>query len=66
MADRVFDEDCERGAGGWLESLAGRLLDERERWGLWLPVGLGFGIALYFSLPDEPPVWLGAMVVAAA
>jgi competence protein ComEC len=26
---------------------------------LWAPVLLGFGIALYFSLPLEPPVWLG-------
>lgn len=29
------------------------------RWGLWLPVGLGCGIALYFSLPQEPPLWWG-------
>jgi competence protein ComEC len=27
---------------------------ERERWPLWLPVGLGLGIALYFALPVEP------------
>ncbi len=36
-----------------------RLLEERERWFLWLPVGVGLGIALYFGLPREPPVWLG-------
>ena len=35
------------------------LLAERERWLLWLPVGLGAGIALYFALPREPPLWLG-------
>ena len=40
--------------------LAGALLAERERWVLWLPVGIGAGIAVYFALPVEPPVWLGA------
>lgn len=40
--------------------LAGNLLAERERWFLWLPIGLGAGIAVYFALPVEPPVWLGA------
>jgi len=40
--------------------LAANLLAERERWLLWLPVGLGAGIAVYFGLPVEPPVWLGA------
>ena len=40
--------------------LAGNLLAERERWFLWLPVGLGTGVAMYFALPIEPPVWLGA------
>jgi len=29
-------------------------LAERERWALWLPVGLGAGIAIYFALPFEP------------
>src|SRR5919106_438847 len=40
--------------------LAGNLLAERERWLLWLPVGVGTGTAGYFALPVEPPVWLGA------
>lgn len=31
---------------------------ERDRWILWAPVALASGIALYFSLPAEPPVWL--------
>jgi competence protein ComEC len=43
-----------------LSWFAGNLLAERERWFLWLPVGLGAGIAGYFALPVEPPVWLGA------
>ncbi|MBI1328156.1 MAG: DUF4131 domain-containing protein, partial [Alphaproteobacteria bacterium] len=27
---------------------------QREQWILWLPVGIGLGSALYFSLPEEP------------
>ena len=41
-------------------SLLGRLLAERERWGLWLPVGFAAGIGLYFALPSEPWPWIGA------
>lgn len=33
---------------------------ERDRWPLWLPVLLGCGIAVYFSLPTEPPAVAGA------
>ncbi len=42
------------------------LAGERERWALWLPVCLGLGVALYFALAVEPPLWLGAAGVAAA
>src|SRR6185437_8078088 len=35
---------------------------EGERRVLWLPVCLGGGIALYFTLTVEPPLWLGAAV----
>jgi competence protein ComEC len=35
---------------------------ERHRWVLWLPVALGAGAALYFSLPQEPSL----LVVAGA
>jgi len=40
---------------------------ERDRWILWCPVGLGCGIALYFTLPQEPaPEWgVTALVLAA-
>ncbi|GAB6053990.1 ComEC/Rec2 family competence protein [Magnetospira thiophila] len=41
--------------GGSLEGF----FEERERWPLWLPVLLGVGIAVYFSLRHEPPWWLG-------
>lgn len=30
-------------------------LDQRDRWFLWLPVFMVFGIGLYFILPTEPP-----------
>ncbi|MGB1547644.1 MAG: DUF4131 domain-containing protein, partial [Alphaproteobacteria bacterium] len=41
------------------------LARERENWPLWLPVGFGFGIAVYFLLATEPPLWF-ALVVAGA
>jgi competence protein ComEC len=40
--------------------LAACFVAERDRWALWLPVGLAVGIGLYFALPDEPPGWAGA------
>lgn len=46
-------------------ALAVRLLAERERWLLWVPVGMGLGILLYFALPVEPPGWLGTAALAA-
>ena len=49
--------------GSWL---AAEFLAERERWALWLPVALGLGIGIYFSLPLEPPLWLGAALTAIA
>jgi competence protein ComEC len=49
-----------RAAGAWLAVwLSESVAAERERWSLWLPVGLGFGIAFYFLLPAEPPLWPG-------
>ncbi len=38
---------------------------ERGRWMLWLPVAMGFGIAVYFELPSEPALWLGPAIAAA-
>src|SRR5512132_4436167 len=37
---------------------------ERERWPLWMPVMVDLGIAVYFGLSEEPPPWLGPMLVA--
>jgi len=39
---------------------------ERERWPLWAPVLIGIGIAGYFTLGSEPPVWLGGLFVFVA
>ncbi len=40
---------------------------EQERWFLWLPVVFGLGIAVYFGLHEEPPLWpLLPAVLAAA
>ncbi|MEI9993336.1 MAG: ComEC/Rec2 family competence protein [Rhizomicrobium sp.] len=50
-------------------ALARAARDERERWPLWLPVGLGTGIGLYFALPVEPAAgWaiLAATIALAA
>ncbi len=46
-------------APGLLERLSSAVLDDAQRWPLWCPVGLAVGIALYFSLPFEPPPWAG-------
>jgi competence protein ComEC len=52
-----------RAAGRWLAS---QFLAERERWPLWLPVLLGTGIGVYFSLSVEPPPLFGAALLGLA
>lgn len=39
---------------------------EQEQWFLWVPVMVGIGIAGYFGLPAEPPLWAVALVLAVA
>ena len=64
-------------AGGWIARIrrpgpSGSLLDAIERWleaerdqlGLWVPVALGAGIALWLLLPDQTG-WLAATAVVA-
>ena len=36
---------------------------EQERWFLWIAVAFGAGVALYFALGVEPPLWT-LMIVA--
>jgi len=45
-------------------SMVGAMVGERERWPLWLPVFLGVGIGVYFSLSFEPPLWAGWLAAA--
>lgn len=47
----------------WLRNC---FLAERDRWGLWLPIAGGTGVALYFGLPVEPAPWLAAAAPVAA
>jgi len=51
---------------GWWDWLRQALIDERDRWILWLPVALGIGIACYFSLANEPPASAGPALVVVA
>ena len=46
------------------DALRRALFAERDRWFLWLPVFLGTGIGIYFSLTVEPPLWLGLVLAA--
>ena len=49
-----------RGAGRTRQRFAVELLlGERERWLQWAPVALALGVAGYFSLAVEPPIWVG-------
>lgn len=47
-----------------LRGLAARLVAERARWPVWLPVACGIGIAVYFALPAEPPNGVGLAFLA--
>ena len=62
MAPGTAAVDVARRAGGvietWLEA-------EREQLALWLPVGLGLGIAAWFTLPDAAG-WVAFLLAGAA
>jgi competence protein ComEC len=68
MDARASVPDGRRALASWLAGSLARFEDElekeRDRLALWLAVGLGFGILLYFALPAEPPLWLGFALVA--
>ncbi len=38
---------------------------QRDRWILWLPVGMIAGAALWLAAPSDPPWWLGPVLLAA-
>lgn len=48
---------------GWLERWQAA---EQGRFALWLPVFLGAGVLLYFTLRLEPPAWVGATIAVPA
>lgn len=48
------------GVRAWLVD---QIFAERDRWALWLPVGIGVGVSAYFALPIEPAGWLGAALL---
>ncbi|HEU0219139.1 MAG TPA: hypothetical protein VFQ90_20955, partial [Stellaceae bacterium] len=52
-------EATESAFGRAFRRLSAAFAAEHERHILWLPVFFGIGIALYFTLTVEPPVWLG-------
>lgn len=39
---------------------------EHQQWILWTPVGIGVGIGIYFQLYNEPPLWLGSVLLLLA
>jgi competence protein ComEC len=60
-----------RAESGWtwsrpLAVVIDRLEAEQDRWFLWLPVLYGVGIAAYFALLREPPLWAALSPLAAA
>src|SRR5438552_12793293 len=63
MAD-VAVAESRLGAALWrrrpLAVLAEAFAAEGDRRILWLPAFFGTGIALYFTLTIEPPLWIGA------
>lgn len=78
MADQLYDVDSGLESAGGMAGprrgplrraaagLPALLLAEQVRWPLWVPVGMGAGVALYFALTAEPPLWLGGAVLGAA
>lgn len=53
-----------QGMGALAGRLAAALAAERDQWLLWTPAAFGFGVAVYFGLPIEPPLWLGPLLAA--
>lgn len=52
---------------GWrdpVSALGALMAAERARLFLWLPVGMAVGVAWYFALAAEPPVWAGLVALA--
>jgi competence protein ComEC len=63
MVDAAIASDRFGAAAGWgarlFKTIGEYYAAEGERRLLWLPVFFGAGIAVYFALTFEPPLWLG-------
>jgi competence protein ComEC len=66
----VLDSEDETNASlfeGRDEGILGRIIGafgaERERWPLWFPVGIGAGVAVYFTLSFEPGFSAGLILL---
>lgn len=46
----------------YLRPFISALVLQRDRWILWTPVPLALGIAIYFSLPSEPPGFISVLL----
>src|ERR1700728_5173736 len=70
MADISLGEERLEAASprrnGPLRAMGVALAAEGDRRILWFPVFFGAGVALYFALTVEPPLWLGPVAVIAA
>ena len=66
LAGPRFATDCRDVTRAWRHArlLPQFLAEEQERWFLWVPVLLAFGVAAYFALPREPllPALLGLQI----
>ena len=45
----------------WTETL---FAEQRRLWPVWLAAAFGIGVACYFALPVEPPIWVGIAALA--
>ncbi|WP_374652677.1 ComEC/Rec2 family competence protein [Dongia sp.] len=52
-------------AGSFPERFEEFIATQRPNWPGWAAVALGSGIAIYFGLAEEPPLWLGPGIAAA-
>ncbi len=47
----------------FIRSISDVFRKDRDRWVLWIPVGLAVGIGIYFLIPWEPVAWTGGASV---
>ena len=62
----IFWDAWRAGYVGADAAINSALLTEQDRWPLWIPVLFGIGVAIYFTLPIEPPYWLGLLSIIVA